>query len=122
VKIIVAKLLGGLEGSIQSTLVPEFVGVRGTISSAMMYEAGEFQLNIELQIDPDQPGKGTLLGLALGEDVDRLVAKLFSDGIEITSSKLDDLGNFLFQDVPAGAYDLVLEGPETEIHIPTIAV
>ena len=121
-KIIVAKVLGSLEGSSQGSLAPAVVGVRGTASSATMYEAGELQLNIELQKDPDQPGKGNLLGLALGTDVQNLVAQLYLDGEEIASSKLDELGNFHFQDLPTGAYALILKGPETEIHIPKIAV
>jgi len=122
VKILVAKLIGGLDLSSQGALAPAMVGVRGTTSSATMYEAGDLQLSLELQKDPEDPGKGTLLGLALGADVAGLVAKLLQDGSEIADSKLDDLGNFLFQDIPSGAYDLILQGSEIEIHIPTIAI
>ena len=120
IKILVAKLIGGQESSGTGAFAPAMVGVRGGESDARIFEAGDLQLTIVLQSDPDTPGERTLLGLALGTDVGDYSARLMHDGREIANVNLDDLGNFVFHGISSGSYDLILQGLDTEIHVPSI--
>jgi hypothetical protein len=122
VKILVAKMIGGLDRAGTGAFAPAMVGVRGEVSGAKIFEAGDLQLTLELQSDPEDPGGSTILGLALGLNLSDYTARLFQDGEEISSVILDNLGNFVFHGILSGTYDLVLKGSETEIHIPTITV
>jgi hypothetical protein len=46
--------------------------------------------------------------------------QLLQESLEVALAEADDLGEFAFQAVPAGEYELVLSAPEVEIVVPSV--
>jgi hypothetical protein len=66
VKIWIAKRLPkGLEDGFSAAPAPAFA-LRGEAEGPMMFEAGSYQLTVEIQDDPANPGLRSVLGLAIG--------------------------------------------------------
>lgn len=95
---------------------------RGQTDEPLMYEAGEYQLNIEIQEDPTKPGHKTILGLLIGADELSFQVQLWQDGRHLQTAAIDELGNFSFTAVFPGAYDLILNRLTTEIHVQAFTV
>jgi hypothetical protein len=53
---------------------------------------------------------------------DDLQASLLSEGRVVETVNVDELGNFIFSGLAPGSYDLVLSGPELEIHAQDLEV
>lgn len=87
-----------------------------------MYEAGEYQLNIEIQDDPAKPGHKTILGLLIGADELSFQVQLWQNGRHLQTATIDELGNFFFAAVLPGTYDLILNRLTTEIHVQAFTV
>ena len=87
-----------------------------------MYEAGDAQLSLEVQDDPERPGRRSILGLVLGIATDHVAVQLFQEGAVVTAVALDDLGNFTFTGLEPGKYELTLSGQDIEIHIPDLSI
>jgi hypothetical protein len=99
-----------------SALTPAFA-LRGEGAGPLMFEAGSYQLTLEIQDDPANPGLRTILGLVIGgADTLQRVA-LWQDGGSIQETAVDDLGNFVFAGVQPGSYDLILSQLAAEIHV-----
>ncbi len=120
VKIWIAKLLPNpLEGNLAAR--PAFA-LRGESDGPMLFEAGKYQLTLEIQDDPTNPGLRTILGLVIdGEEALKKV-ELWQDGRSIQETNLDDLGNFIFNGVQPGQYDLILSQLAAEIHVQAFTV
>jgi hypothetical protein len=117
VKIWIAKLLPPPDPALR----PAF-GLRGEAESPLMFEAGSYQLTLEIQDDPAKPGFRTILGLVIG-GADRLQqVELWQDGRSIQTTTLDELGNFVFAGVQPGHYDLILSQLAAEIHVEAFTV
>lgn len=84
---------------------------------SLVFEAGEAQLMIDLQADPDDASRKSIIGLIIGIDPTVLEARLWSDGRPVATTGVDDLGNFTFFDLKPGHYELILAGPGIEIHV-----
>jgi hypothetical protein len=120
VKIWIARLLPNpLEGSLVAA--PAFA-LRGESDGPLMFEAGSYQLTLEIQDDPTNPGFRTILGLVIGGEDTLQKVELWQDGRSIQETKLDDLGNFVFTAVQSGAYDLILSQLAAEIHVQAFTV
>lgn len=120
VKLWIAQLLPDISSGIPGRS-PAF-GLRGDPEKMLFYQAGEAQLTIEIQDDPDQPGRRALLGLLIGVDPTGLAAHLWQEGQEVTSVTLDELGNFIVAGLQPGFYQLILTGREFEIHVQLLKV
>lgn len=112
VKIWIARLLPAPGPALK----PAFA-LRGETKGPLMFEAGNYQLTLEIQDDPANPGLRTILGLVLGgaERLERVA--LWQDGRSIQETTIDDLGNFVFSGVEPGSYDLILSQRAAEIHV-----
>jgi hypothetical protein len=84
---------------------------------SMVFEAGDAQLMIEIQDDPGAGGRKTLIGLVIGIDLDDLEAHLWLDGQRVATAQVDDLGNFALPNLATGNYELIVTGPDVEIHV-----
>ncbi|WP_420632222.1 hypothetical protein [Candidatus Leptofilum sp.] len=92
--------------------------IRGDDTGPLMYEAGDAQLSLEVQDDPEHPGRKAILGLVLGiETASVMVQLFFKEGEVGTAVSLDDLGNFTFTGLEAGKYELTLTGLDIEIQV-----
>lgn len=104
-----------------SGLAPAF-GMRGENGPERVaaYQAGEAQVSLEIQEGPDS--RWTLLGLLLGVEPQGFAAGLWQRGEPVSSSDVDELGNFVLRIAEPGSYELILAGPEGEIHIHNLDV
>ncbi len=84
---------------------------------SLVFEAGDAQLMIEIQDDPGDGGRKTLIGLVIGIDLVNLEAHLWLDGRRVATAEIDDLGNFAIANLEAGHYELIVSGPDGEIHV-----
>ncbi len=96
--------------------------LRGSSSGPLMYEAGDAQLSLEVQDDPEHPGRKSILGLVLGIAAESVEARLLQGDEVVTAVTLNELGNFTFANLPAGAYELTLSGADIEIHVQDLLI
>jgi hypothetical protein len=120
-KIWVAKLLTAetRDGALGGTLA---WAQRGETGGPLMYEAGEAQLTLEIQDDTQQPGHKSLVGLVLGVDTIAWQVHLWQNDRLLDAIPLDNLGNFIIENISSGAYKLILSGPGSEIQVPDLHV
>ena len=101
--------------------VPALV-LRGQEDGPSIYEAGSYQLSLEIQGDPMQPGYKSILGLLVGGTNAAFGAQLWQEGRSLQETAVDDLGNFIFTGVQPGTYELILSQRIAEIHVPAFTV
>ena len=121
IKVWIAKRIpsGGQTGSMLGT--PAFA-MRGGDTGPLMYEAGDAQLSLEVQDDPEHPGRKSILGLILGVATESLEVKLLKQVVVETAVMLDSTGNFNLTNLPAGQYELIVSGPTIEIHVQALTI
>ena len=112
VKIWIARLLPQPSGN----LTPAFA-LRGESDGPLMFEAGNYQLTLEIQDDPANPGLRSILGLVFGGSETLQKVELWQAGNSVQQTELDELGNFVFNGVQPGPYDLILSQLAAEIHV-----
>jgi hypothetical protein len=103
-------------------LAPAYAGVRGAEEGPRLYQAGEAQIAIETQEDPEQPDRRVLLGLITGMETPGWQAHLWQAAECIAQAPVDELGNFVLPNLAPGAYELILVGPEAEIHFQELEI
>jgi hypothetical protein len=124
-RVLVARLVnGGLEAGLlgQPALAPAYAGVRGEEREPTLYQADEVQVAIEIQEDAEQPDRKILLGLVIGTEPSGVKAHLWQAEQHVAVVSVDELGNFVIPDLAPGSYELILSGPEIEIHIQDLQV
>ncbi|MGD8473896.1 MAG: hypothetical protein PVH59_07210, partial [Anaerolineae bacterium] len=92
-------------------------GLRGEETGPRLYQAGEAQVAIEIQDDATRGDRKTLLALVTGVDTSELVAHLWLADRRVGQVPVDELGNLVVPDLAPGSYELILSGPEVEVHI-----
>lgn len=120
IRVLVAKLLptGGQTNPLGApTLAPAFAGLRGEDGGPRLYQAGEAQVAIEIMDDPMHGDRKMILGLVTGMATSELVAHFWLDDRRVGEVAVDELGNLVIPDLVPGSYQLILSGPEVEIHI-----
>lgn len=125
-RILVARLVsgGGMgRAGRPPSLVPAYSGIRGEEGEPIIYEADEVQVVVEIQEDPDQPGHKTVLGLVVGvDDPHEVEVHLWRDDQRVATGPMDETSNFVIPNLAPGHYELILSGPEVEIHIQDLEV
>ena len=121
VKIWIARLVPEGGWSNGSAPMPAFA-VRGGENGPLIYQAGDAQLTIDVQDDPEKPGHRSILGLVFGVDVADMQAHLWQEGEPATTMDVDELGNFIISGLAPGTYELILSGPAVEIHVQTLSI
>jgi len=84
---------------------------------SLVFEAGDAQLMIEIQDEPGETGRKTIVGLVIGIDPAGVEARLWLEGRPVAAAAVDDLGNFTFSDLGPARYELILAGAGVEIHV-----
>jgi len=122
VRVLVARLLSGpSDALLPPALQPAMAGVRGASTAPHVFEAGDFRIIIETQGDVTQPGAYSLLGLLIGETPpENFEVQLWQKETFVAKDKVDAFGNFNFDGLQSGAYDLKLLHSELEIRINTL--
>lgn len=121
IKVWIAKRLPTGGASSDGLGTPAFA-LRGSDTGPLMYEAGDAQLSLEVQDDPEHPGRKAILGLVLGIETTNVEAKLLRGDVVETAVSLDELSNFTFTNLLAGTYQLLVVGPTTEIHVQELTI
>ncbi|MCA9944127.1 MAG: carboxypeptidase regulatory-like domain-containing protein [Ardenticatenaceae bacterium] len=116
IKIWIAKRIPGGGQTRQMLGTPAFA-MRGGDTGPLMYEAGDAQLSLEVQDDPEHPGRKSILGLVLGIETEAVSVQLMQGDHVVTAVTLDELGNFSFTGLASGTYELTLSGNEVEIYV-----
>lgn len=109
-------------GQTRNVLGQPAFALRGSSSGPLMYEAGDAQLSLEIQDDPEHPGRKSILGLVLGIATEAVEARLLQNDAVVTAVTLDEIGNFTFANLAAGAYELTLSGADIEIHVQDLLI
>jgi len=107
----VAELLKAGPGALQ----PALVGLRGEGEDSLIFRAGNVVVAISSQ--PQMPASHlrTVSGLVMEAEFRGASAILWQADRLIDSAPVDDAGNFSFQDIPAGTYELDLRVHSDEI-------
>ncbi len=103
-----------------------WAGARGAADAAV-YQAGEWQVILNSDEDPQQPGRFVLAGLLLGPEATAqatatlLPAELPAAG---AAAPLDEFGNFIVSGLLPGVYDLALlaAAQAVELHVAGITI
>jgi hypothetical protein len=114
VKVLIARLVRGGGGPILG-LAP--AGVRGDDDRALVYEAGEIQLALEILPSANTPGYCELLGLISGGDTAGMRVELLREGLPAGAAEVDPAGNVVIDNLPPGTYELTLRGPGLEVQV-----
>lgn len=88
----------------------------------LFYQAGDTQLTLEIQEDPEHPGYKTILGLLLSAQMENMAAQLWQEGRPLACKEVDDLGNFIFDNLAPGPYEIIITGPDVEIHVQDLSI
>lgn len=124
VRVTVARLVSGLDREtmgISPGLTPAFAGIRGDDRQPYIYDADGVQIAIDISEDDRQPGR-TLFGMVIGADIGDLKAHLWRGNELVASVVLDELGNFKFEGLLPGHYELLLSDPDSEIFVQDLVV
>lgn len=121
IKVWIAKQLP-TGGSARGGLGTPAFAMRGGDTGPLMYEAGDAQLTLEVQDDPEHPGRKSILGLVLGIETADVEVKLLRGEMVETAVTLDPGGNFTFTNLAVGSYQLIVSGPDIEIQVPELTI
>lgn len=122
VEVLIARLLEGGMGA-GPDLAPVPAGIRGDEAGPLIYQAGDVEVTLEIQEDAEQPDRKTILGLITGlEDFGDLEIHVWQADEPLTTTDVDELGNFILPNLAPDTYDLIVSGPEIEIHIQNLEV
>ena len=88
-----------------------------------LYQADGLQLDIKIQLSDE---KGLIIGQVLGEDVaeapPRLRVDLNQEGESVRSSETNDRGEFIFEDLPQGNYEILISFPGRLVMLPPLTI
>ncbi|MCB0063393.1 MAG: hypothetical protein KDE19_14830 [Caldilineaceae bacterium] len=124
-KLLVARLLSAPAPS-TSALLP--TGQRGGESNLLLYQAGEFQIGLEV-MDDRTSGHKQLHGVITGGDGENLLVHLWRNNVLIATAVVDPLlGDFHFTQLPLSAatgeepalYELIVSAQETKVRVPAL--
>jgi hypothetical protein len=132
VRVLVARLVsGGSGGRLPGpwAMAPAYAGMRGDESGApRVFQADDAQVIVEIEADAERPDRKTVLGLVIGLDEgprsegSEFEAHLWQAGQRVTTTPVDELGNFVLPGLLPGTYELILTSANFEIHIQHIQV
>ncbi len=103
-------------------LAPVAFGLRGISSHQRSYQAGEAHLVLDVQEDPGQPGRKTLIGLLTGVDTTGVNISVWHEKEPVSETEVDELGNFVISGLDIGSYRLFIGGKNFEIHVEDLAI
>ena len=124
-RVLIARLAGGGREAgplAQPAFAPAYAGVRGESEEPYLFQADDVQIAVEVQDDAERPGRKVILGLIMGIEPTGLEVHLWQSEQRIAVVPVDELSNFVFSNVAPSNYELILSGPEVEIHMQELQV
>jgi len=109
-------------------LAPIYGGLRGSgLGGQYAYRAESMELTLDVQRAAGRPGKVVLVGMLFDEEgsldeLSRATASLLHDDRVISSAILDELGNFVLEDIHPGNYSLSLRLPDREVVVEALSL
>ncbi|MGB0385302.1 MAG: hypothetical protein ACPGWR_10810 [Ardenticatenaceae bacterium] len=96
--------------------------VAGEVKGPYIYEVRGIQISLQLQEDWEMPDRQMLMGIITGTDTRGMQAHLWkaNQPREVAVAPVDEFGNFFIPDLASANYELILDSPQTEIHIPAL--
>jgi hypothetical protein len=125
IKTLIASLVSGPgmdQDHPELTSAPAFGGLRGEGEEPFIYQAGQVRIVIEVQDDVEQMGLKTLLGLVTGLETNEFTIQVSQGDNVIATTSVDEIGNFIISHLSPSHYQLILSGPNMEIHVPSLPV
>lgn len=122
VRVLVARLVSGRDSLAQPGQAPAFAALRGDQDGPITYQAGDDRAILEIDEEPGQTGQHLMTGLLAGPTAASAMAHLWRGGVYIATTAVDSYGNFEFSNLDPGVYDLILAGPDVEIHVQSLSV
>ncbi len=119
VRVLVGRLISHLDEATRPPSLAPALAVRGGDKEALVFEAGEVQITLDLR-ESEKAGQKSLLGLVTGLAAQGFSVELLSNGKQVASGEVDELGNFVLPGFPPGEYLLLIRGPDLEIHLPNL--
>lgn len=131
-RVLVARLVEELSTlGIGSGLAVAPAGLRGAAGDQLVYEADGVQVIIDVEADGQHPAQRVLLGLLLGITPPQTITAYLwrmeqstteSSAKPVATTTVDELGNFVIDNLAPGAYDLILSSEKTEVHIAALSI
>ncbi len=97
-------------------------GVRGDDAEIHQFEAEGVQITLQFETDPAQPGRRVAMGLIMGMEPAATRVLLWRENELATSARVDELGNFVVDDLEPGEYELAIRGPQQELQIQSVQI
>jgi hypothetical protein len=111
-----------------AALAPVYGGMRGaTRGGQYAYRADNLELTLDVQRTGDRTGRVVLVGMVFNDDdvpaeISESTASLLRNELVVNSAQLDELGNFVLEDITPGDYSLSLRLPDLEVVIEALAL
>jgi hypothetical protein len=112
----------------QMQLAGVYGALRGTShASQYAYRAENLQITLGVQSVVNRPDRRALLGALtleddLGQELSSATARLLRNDILISAADLDDLGNFVLDNLAPGTYSLSLLLPDREVVVESLSL
>jgi hypothetical protein len=113
VKVRVGKLISQT-GTQMPSLAP---ALRGDSEEVRLYQAGEAQVSLQVQVNSQDPKLRDISGLMIGIKPGDWHASLWQDGRQAAATEVDELSSFSLKGISPRGFTLILSNPENEIHI-----
>jgi hypothetical protein len=113
VKVWVGKLIDQ-SGTQLPALAP---ALRGGPEKILLYQAGEMQVSLQVQVNHKDPKLRDISGLLIGTEPEGWLASLWQEGRHAATSEVDELSSFSLKGVLPGGFTLILNSNESEILI-----
>lgn len=126
IRILVARLVeagSALDLSLGPSLAPAVAGIRGDSEVLRTYKVDDLKIVLDIQEDAEHPGKKSIAALLIGlDDLDQLEAKVWKDGIPLSTLPVAEHGGFYISELDQGVYEVLVSGPGVDLYIPNIEV
>jgi len=120
VRVIIAQWVNRLSGGPGMGVGMQFAmgPMRGSSQRPMLFDAGELQVTLEFYEDAGNLGRHQLVGLLVGEEPpDVFRVELWQNKKQMAEATVDELGNFVIDNLPPGRYNLKLIHPKLEVQL-----
>ena len=118
-RVLLARLLSSSPPA--PALAPALAGIRGGGDTLLVYEAGDVQVTLTIEVSQQQPEQRTLFGLVIGAEQAAQV-QLWLGTQLVSEATIDTGGNFVIAGLAAASYQLIISGPGLEVYIQDMQV
>jgi hypothetical protein len=96
--------------------------LRGGGTENYQYEAGSAKIALSVHEDGETPGLQALVGIIAGVEAENYEVSLWQAGDKVGRAQIDEVGGFTIGGLQPGEYQLIIHGPQVEIHVQSFVV